>query len=72
MSGIFGGGGDGGASAQIAQQREQIAKQEAQMNQQQSDLAMRSQAALRARQRGGQRMLLSGVDEEGGKTTLGA
>ena len=62
MSGLFGGG-DGGASKQIAMQREQLAKQEAQMNQQRTELAQRSQAAMKARQRGGQRMLLTGMDE---------
>lgn len=58
MSGLFGGG-DGGASQQLAQQREQLAKQEAQMNKQQSDLAMKTQAGIRARRSGGMRSLLS-------------
>lgn len=59
MSGLFGGGGDGGASKQLAQQREQLAKQEAQMNKQQSELAMKTQAGMRARRGGGIRSLLS-------------
>jgi len=58
MSGIFGGG-DGGASAQIAQQREQVKKQEAALNKQQSELAQRTQAGMSARRGGGLRSLLS-------------
>ena len=58
MSGLFGGG-DGGASAQLAQQREQLSKQEAQMNKQQSELAMKAQSGMKARRGGGIRALLS-------------
>ena len=58
MSGLFGGG-DGGASAQLAQQREQIKKQEASLNKQQTELAQRAQAGAAARRGGGLRSLLS-------------
>jgi hypothetical protein len=49
-------------------QREQLARQEQQMQSEQSELAKRTQASLRARQRGGQRMLMGDMDEE---STLG-
>lgn len=62
---------------QIANQNKVLAKQEAEMNRQQTELAQKSQAALKARQRGGLRSLLSGTElglaeQEGTKTKLGA
>lgn len=62
---------------QIATQNKVLAKQEAEMNRQQTELAQKSQAALKARQRGGLRSLLSGTElglaeQEGTKTKLGA
>jgi hypothetical protein len=74
MSGILGGGRSAAresaaaAERQMAMQRKQLDRQEKQMRQEQSDLAMRTQASLRARQRGGQRMLMGDIDEE---STLG-
>ena len=75
MSSILGGGKKSAeASARAAEeqmrlQREQLAKQEAQLQSEQSELAKRTQASLRARQRGGQRMLLGSMDDE--SETLG-
>lgn len=62
---------------QIATQNKVLAKQEAVMNQQQTEMAQKAQAALKARQRGGLRSLLSGTElglaeQEGTKTKLGA
>jgi chaperonin cofactor prefoldin len=62
---------------QIATQNKVLAKQEAVMNQQQTEMAQRTQAALKARQRGGLRSLLSGTElglaeQDGTKTKLGA
>jgi hypothetical protein len=59
MSGLFGGGGDGGASAQMAKQQEQLAKQEAQLAKKESNLAAQTQAGVKARRGGGVRSLLS-------------
>ena len=59
MGGLFGGGGDGGASAQLEQQRQQIAKQEADLAKKQSNLAAQAQAGMKARRAGGVRALLS-------------
>ena len=47
---------------QLELQRQTLAKQEAAANQQQTELAQKSQAALKARQRGGLRSLLSGSE----------
>ena len=74
MSSILGGGrkaaqaSSQAAEQQMAMQREQLARQEQQMQSEQSELAKRTQASLRARQRGGQRMLLGDMDQE---STLG-
>jgi len=62
---------------QIATQNKVLAKQEAVMNQQQTEMAQRAQAALKARQRGGLRSLLSGselglTEQDETKTKLGA
>lgn len=59
MGGLFGGGGDGGASAQLEQQRKQVAKQEADLAKKESDLAVKTQAGVKARRGGGMRSLLS-------------
>ena len=59
MGGIFGGGGDGGASAQLEQQRQQVAKQEADLAKKESNLAVQAQAGMKARRGGGMRALLS-------------
>jgi hypothetical protein len=47
---------------QISLQRQTLAKQESVANEQQTDLAKRAQASLKARQRGGLRSLLSGSE----------
>lgn len=62
---------------QVATQNKVLAKQEAEMNRQQTEMAQKAQAALKARQRGGLRSLLSGTElglaeQEGTKTKLGA
>lgn len=59
MGGLFGGGGDGGASAQLEQQRQQVAKQEADLAKKESNLAVKTQAGVKARRGGGMRALLS-------------
>ena len=59
MGGLFGGGGDGGASAQLEQQKQQVAKQEADLAKKESNLAMQTQAGVKARRGGGMRALLS-------------
>lgn len=59
MGGLFGGGGDGGASAQLEQQRKQVAKQEADLAKKESNLAVQAQAGMKARRGGGMRALLS-------------
>ena len=63
MGGFFGGGGGGGSSAaaeeQIQVQKQQIAKQDAQLSAQESNLAKRTQAGMIARRGGGLRQLLS-------------
>lgn len=62
---------------QVATQNKVLAKQEAEMNRQQTEMAQKAQASLKARQRGGLRSLLSGTElglaeQEGTKTKLGA
>lgn len=62
---------------QVATQNKVLAKQEAEMNRQQTEMAQKTQASLKARQRGGLRSLLSGTElglaeQEGTKTKLGA
>lgn len=66
MGGLFGGGGgDGGAAArQIEQQREQLAKQEAELNAQKTEAAQKAQASMMARRRGGLAQLLSTERED--------
>ena len=63
MGGIFGGGGGGGSSAaaeeQIRVQKEQITKQDAQLAAQETNLAQKTQAGMKARRGGGLRQLLS-------------
>lgn len=71
MSGLFGGGGDGGASEQLKMQREQLAKGEARNLAKSTELAQRTMAGIKARRGGGQRVLLSGVYDGQDKTTLG-
>jgi hypothetical protein len=58
MSGLFGGG-DGGAGAQIQEQREETARQKAEADAERAEIAKQDEARRRARQRGGSRMLLS-------------
>lgn len=66
MGGLFGGGGgDGGAAAaQLAQQREQLARQEAELNAQKTEAAQKAQASMMARRRGGLAQLLSTERED--------
>jgi hypothetical protein len=70
MSGILGGGKSAAresaaaAEKQMKMQREQLARQEGQLQEEQSELAKRTQASIRARQRGGQRMLMGDMDDE--------
>jgi multidrug resistance efflux pump len=70
MSSIFGGGkrtaeaSAAAAEKQMKLQKEQLKRQEGQLQAEQSELAKRTQASLRARQRGGQRMLMGDIDEE--------
>lgn len=59
MGGLFGGGGGGAASAQIEQQKQQVAKQEADLAKKESNLAVKTQAGVKARRGGGMRALLS-------------
>lgn len=74
MSSILGGGrkaaeaSSRAAEEQMRLQREQLARQETQLQSEQSELAKRTQASLRARQRGGSRMLMGDMDEQ---STLG-
>ena len=61
---------------QIATQNKVLAKQEAVLNQQQTEMAQKAQASIKARQRGGLRSLLSGTElglteQDGTKTKLG-
>lgn len=56
------------AAEQQKLQREQIDRQEKQLQSEQSELAKRTQSTIRARQRGGQRMLMGDMDEQ---STLG-
>lgn len=75
MSGLFGGGDDGGAAqAQIAEQKKETEQLRAQTEAEKRDLLEKQQAGLKARQRGGARALLSTErmdGEEGLKDTLG-
>lgn len=62
---------------QITTQKKVLAKQEAVANKQQTEMAQRTQAALKARRGGGLRSLLSGTElglaeQDGTKTKLGA
>lgn len=59
MSGIFGGGGDGGAGAQMAKQEAQIEKQQADVDKKQSNLAQQAQSSVKSRRGGSLRALLS-------------
>lgn len=74
MSGLFGGGGDGGAGAQLEEQRKENERLKKQAEDERRDLGERSAASRMARQRGGSRMLLSEarIAPEEGVTTLGA
>ena len=85
MGGLFGGGGgDGGAAQrQIEQQKEQLARQEAELNAQKTEAAQKAQASMMARRRGGLAQLLSTEREDaatgiqtttklGGKSSTGA
>lgn len=60
---------------QIAVQKETLTKQEAAVNQQQTELAQKAQAALKARRGGGLRSLLYGSElgltDQGSSTKLG-
>ena len=60
---------------QLAIQNKTLAKQEALVNQQQTELAQKAQAALKARRGGGLRSLLSGselgLSEQSSTTKLG-
>jgi multidrug efflux pump subunit AcrA (membrane-fusion protein) len=62
---------------QIAVQQKTLAKQEAAVNREETELAQKAQAALKARRGGGLRSLLSGselglTEQDGTKTKLGA
>ena len=60
MGGLFGGGGgDGGAAARQEEERKRLAKQEADVAKKESDLAVKTQAGVKARRGGGFRALLS-------------
>jgi hypothetical protein len=62
MGGIFGGGGgqdNSAAEKQIAMQKEQITKEDAKLAQQETSLAQKTQAGMKARRGGGLRSLLS-------------
>lgn len=59
MSGLFGGGGGGAAAAATKKQNEQLAKQEADLNKKESNLAEKTQASMLARRGGSRRSLLS-------------
>ena len=59
MSGIFGGGGDGGAGAAIAKQTAQVDKQQTALDKKESNLAAQTMSSVKSRQRGGVRALLS-------------
>jgi hypothetical protein len=74
MGGIFGGGGGGSTAAaeeQIKVQKEQITKQDAQLAAQETNLAQKTQAGMKARRGGGLRQLLSSerTDSELGVTS---
>ena len=78
MAGLFGGGGGGGGAAQeqINMQKQKIAKDEEHLSKQETDLAKRTQAGMKARRGGGLRALLSAerTDSElgiGNSTKLG-
>jgi len=69
MSGIFGGKPDtSGQEKQLELQRQQIEAQEKRQSAQEADIAKKTQASLRARQRAGSRMLLA---EDRENATLG-
>lgn len=75
---VFGGGGsreDGAAATMQAEQNAILAKREQEANAEQAKLQQQQMATLRARQRAGNRMLLSQArlnPESGLSTTLGA
>ena len=65
MSGLFGGKPDTSAQeAQLELQRKQIEAQEARQNKEAAEEAMKLQAAMRARQRGGRRALLASTRDD--------
>lgn len=66
-----GGGSDDGAKAQLRAQQAETERLRKQAEQEKRDLAEQSAARLKARQRGGARMLLSGSEEGIGSDTLG-
>jgi hypothetical protein len=69
---LGGGGGDNGASAQLAQQQAENERLRKQAETEKRDMAEELAAKNKARQRGGARMLLSGTEEGvGGSDTLG-
>lgn len=59
MSGLFGGGGDGGAAEQMRRQDEQLKRQEEQLGKERTEMAEKAMATMRARRGGGLRALLS-------------
>lgn len=59
MSGLFGNGGDGGAAARQEEEKKRLVKQEADVAKKESDLAVKTQAGVKARRGGGYRSLLS-------------
>lgn len=73
MSGLFGGG-DGGARAQLEQQRKENERLRIQAEEERRELGEKSAASRMARMSGGSRMLLSEarISPEEGVTTLGA
>jgi hypothetical protein len=73
VTGVLGMDDGSAARAQAAKQAEQLSKQEAAVNQQQSELAQKTMAGIKARRGGGLASLLSGErqDELGVQSKLG-
>jgi hypothetical protein len=75
MGSMFGGGGGGDMSGQIAEQRAENARLKEQAEQERRDLAEQASARITSRKRGGSRMLLSDTrltPEVGVEQTLGS
>jgi hypothetical protein len=75
MSGLFGGGGNSGAAErQLEEQKKENERLKQQQEEERRELSEQAESRMRARMRGGSRMLLSGarVNPEEGVTTLGS